>query len=99
MVSGIALPLPNYWGDYPRGVIVRGGQKTNGVCNPDQLLYSESWWRGSVERFQNGYLGLTPENNVHMYFSAPISVDCLKIEQTGYDDTFEWSIEEIDLLS
>jgi hypothetical protein len=96
--QGIVIPLPNFIGDFPRGVQVFNGSSKDGACTKDVLLYREPWWRGAVERVNNSLFSLKQENNVELYFSEPASLSCVTIEQIGVDSHYEWSIESIELI-
>jgi hypothetical protein len=98
-VSGIAVPVPHYIGDFPRGINVFNGSPTQTGCTKETLLYQEPWWRGAIERLPSGHVGFMQDYKVELYFKEPALLSCLTIEQTGSDPSYEWSIESIDLLA
>jgi hypothetical protein len=98
-ISGIAIPVPHFIGDFPRGITVFNGNLTETGCTKETLLYQEPWWRGAIERLPSGHVGFMQDYKVELYFKEPTVASCLTMIQTNSDPSYEWSIESIDLLA
>ncbi|MCB0338967.1 MAG: hypothetical protein KDD53_05155, partial [Bdellovibrionales bacterium] len=68
---------------------------------PDRLkIYAEyPKWLGSAKFTRDGYPYYAGQSKVKIVFAESQRVQCLRIEQTGKSNNFDWSVSDLKLLT
>ena len=95
-IIGLELQTGVFDTDFPRGLRIMAGKD----CNPDSLTPISSFksWQGQAEFTPMGYPYFSAQSEVRLFFSKEVETNCLRIEQTGKSDNFDWSIAEFRLI-
>lgn len=92
--DGLDLSLSKRFTDFPRGVRVLGGKN----CN-EKILFEDRRWLGSIGWSQEQLPFYTHQSQIVLPFSERTQLNCIRIEQTGKESHFDWSVEKIELLT
>ena len=94
-VEGIELHTGKFRSDFPRGILISD-------CTTDSKikLFQDQNWQGALEYTTQGVPFLLNQSNVKVPLctaSKAPKVNCLLIQQTGTNPTFDWSVAEINI--
>lgn len=96
-IGGIDLSVTRFSSDFPRGIRIKTGTKQGDRCLFEATLFEQERWLGSIFYTPAGYPYYSPESIVRIPFT-PLNTECIRIEQIGRSDSFEWSVEGIKIL-
>lgn len=94
-IRGLELDPGSYFTDYPRGLKITGGSCDSSTTLAEIANYPV--WQGALKVTYRGLPYYTPRNDVRIVFSAPQTVQCLFVQQTG-QAPFDWSISRVRVL-
>jgi hypothetical protein len=94
-VRGVELNPGAYATDYPRGLLITGGE----CSKPGEatILHESPVWQGPLEVTSRGIPYFASRNRVRVVFPESISVECLFIRQTARAP-YDWSIAKIGIM-
>lgn len=94
---GLELQVGDYLTDFPRGLKILAGNS----CEKSDLkiIYEKNNWQGSVLFTEKGLPYFSAQADVRIFFDQNQQFSCLRIEQTGLSDNFDWSVAEFRLLT
>ena len=94
-LDGIGLLTGPYVTDFPRGLTVTHQPECDGPPEKNELLFSAPHWLGPLKKTDDGYPYFGGEEEVRIPFPHSITGGCLKVEQTGFSESFDWSVTEV----
>jgi hypothetical protein len=93
---GVELDPGNFVSDFPRGLKIKVGKS----CDQNDLVEVSKIpdWQGSPLFSDSGLPYFSAQSNVKVFFDKDREFSCLRAEQIGKTDNFDWSIAELRLL-
>jgi hypothetical protein len=92
LLSGIRLNTGSFTTDFARSIQIT-------ECdNPTTILYKSCDWLGPAYLTKNSIPFFGSQSDTTYVFLQPTVVQCLKIEQLGVTNKFDWSITEIQFI-
>ncbi len=96
-IEGISLDSGYRHTDFPRGLRISSSADCSQNLTASQTFFMKNPWNGSIAFTKLGYPYYTHESMVKVFFPRQ-TVACLKIEQIGENQNFDWAINEIKYL-
>jgi len=88
---GIKLQTKDFHSDYPRGIELFN-------CESNQSLIAIPKWLGSLHETSDGHWYFGNQSEVLIVLRKEFKTSCLRIKQISLDDTYDWSIAQIQLV-
>lgn len=96
--SGLVLATGKFPTDYPRGVRIITAPQCERISKEGEIVFEADPWMGPIRFTSEGAPYYGPESDVVIRFLRTSRFGCLKIEQRGRSDHFDWSVTGIRLL-
>lgn len=89
-ITGVFLSAGNFKTDFPIKIKIIDCDNGNIILEQKNL--------GNIEFTSNGYPYYGPQDKTTFLFPKNIKTNCIKIEQTGKNKNFEWSVANIKFM-
>lgn len=102
LIDGLQLPPGDFITDFPRALRVKCTSQCETASesgNSDSdTIFTSNPWLGILRFSPDGYPYYGSQGKVRAIFSKTRTCQCLRIEQTGFESRFNWSIAELRIL-
>lgn len=103
LLLGLELATGGFHTDFARGIRIAVGQECieqYDATKRDTLttVYEEPHWEGSIAMTDEYYPYFSGQGGGRIFFTAPMQVHCLLIEQIGQVQGFDWSVAELRVM-
>jgi hypothetical protein len=92
---GLELDPGMYFTDYPRGLLILGGDCS--APESAQTIANHTPWQGALNLTPKGFPYYSPRNQVKVIFPRKETVECIFVKQTGTAN-FDWSINRVRVI-
>ena len=93
-IQGIEISPGSYATDFPRGVLISGGECDEAKARSIITLPA---WQGALLFTRDGYPYRSEHHDVRILFNHPEALSCLFVRQTA-QTKYDWSIAQIKIL-